>query len=285
MMKNERITELVKETLVTAGSTFSEDKIRAYERAIAAETNERAKWVLETILENGITASKNRTPLCDDSGIPHLVLEIGKNRVITGEMIDSIYEGVTEGLRALPGRPMAIKGDDWERISQSGGLDPDSGALAPAPLLMHHSDDPERLRLHIAMFGGGPAIRGKTYRVFHKHNAQVVKDEIVSWASESVAQLGCSPCTLTIGIGRSHYEAASLMLKAQVFGNHDVQSEAEKEITRRVNETNIGALGLHGDTSVLSTFMLIGPQRASGVRVVCMRPSCCFEPRHAWTDL
>lgn len=285
MMKNERIAELVKETLVTAGSTFSEDKIRAYERAIAAETNERAKWVLETILENGITASKNRTPLCDDSGIPHLVLEIGKNRVITGEMIDSIYEGVTEGLRALPGRPMAIKGDDWERISQSGGLDPDSGALAPAPLLMHYSDDPERLRLHIAMFGGGPAIRGKTYRVFHKHNAQVVKDEIVSWASEAVAQLGCSPCTLTIGIGRSHYEAASLMLKAQVFGNHDVQSEAEKEITRRVNETNIGALGLHGDTSVLSTFMLIGPQRASGVRVVCMRPSCCFEPRHAWTDL
>lgn len=285
MMNSETIIASVKNTLVTAGSTFSEDKIRAYERAIAAETNERARWVLETILENGKTAAKNRTPLCDDSGIPHLVLEVGKNRTVTGELIDLIYQGVTEGLRELPGRPMAIMGDDWQRIDQSGGLDPDSGALSPAPLLMHYSDDPERLRLHIAMFGGGPAIRGKTYRVFHKHNAQTVKDEIVSWASEAVAQLGCSPCTLTIGIGRSHYEAASLMLKAQIFGNHDVQSEAEQEITRRVNESNVGALGLHGDTSVLSTFLRIGPQRASGVRIVCMRPSCCFEPRHAWTDL
>ena len=285
MMNSERIIGIVKETLITAGSTFSDDKIRAYQRAIAAETNERAKWVLETILENGITAAKNRTPLCDDSGIPHIVLEVGKNRTVTGEMIDAVYQGVIEGLRELPGRPMAVMGSDWERIDQSGGLDPDSGALAPAPLLMHYSDVPDRLRVHIAMFGGGPAIRGRTYRVFHKHSAQVVKDEIVSWAAEAVAQLGCSPCTLTIGIGRSHYEAASLMLKAQVFGSHDVQSEAEQEITRRVNETNIGALGLHGDTSVLSTFMQIGPQRASGVRVVCLRPSCCFEPRHAFSDL
>ncbi|MBQ5334838.1 MAG: fumarate hydratase [Oscillospiraceae bacterium] len=284
-MMTDGIVSAVKETLITAGSTFSEDKIRAYQRAIAAETNERAKWVLETILENGKTAAKNRTPLCDDSGIPHIVLEVGKNRAVTGEMLDAIYQGVAEGLREMPGRPMAVMGSDWERIDQSGGLDPDPGALAPAPLLMHYSDVPDRLRVHIAMFGGGPAIRGKTYRVFHKHSAQVVKDEIVSWASEAVAQLGCSPCTLTIGIGRSHYEAASLMLKAQVFGNHDVQSEAEQEITRRVNETNIGVLGLHGDTSVLSTFLQIGPQRASGVRVVCMRPSCCFEPRHAYTDL
>lgn len=284
-MNSDKIIELVKDTLITAGSSFSVDKIRAYQNAIEREKNQRAKWVLETILENGKVAAKNRTPLCDDSGIPHIVLEIGRDRVISGELIDAVYQGVSEGLRELPGRPMAIMGDDWQRIDQSGGLNSDSGALLPAPILMHYSDVPDRLRVHIAMFGGGPAIRGKTYRVFHKHDVQVVMDEIVTWAKESVAQLGCSPCTLTIGIGRSHYEAASLMLKAQVFGNHDIQNDAEREITRRVNESNVGALGLHGDTSVLSTFMLIGPQRASGVRIVCMRPSCCFEPRHAWVDL
>lgn len=284
-MNYDAVVQQVAQTLVTAGSTFSPDKISAYERAIAAETNNRARWILQTILENGKAASQNRTPLCDDSGIPHLVLEVGRNRAVTGELIDAVYEGVASGLRMLPGRPMAIMGDDWQRIDQSGGLNPDSGALEPAPFLLHTADDPDRLRLHIAMFGGGPAIRGRTYRVFHKHDAETVKKEIVSWAVESVAQLGCSPCTLTIGIGRSHYEAASLMLKAQVFGNHDVQSEEEAEITRRVNESRIGALGLHGDISVLSTFMLIGPQRASGVRIVCMRPSCCFEPRHAYVDL
>lgn len=284
-MNYDVVVQQTAQTLITAGSAFSPDKIRAYERAIAAETNDHARWILQTILENGKVAAENRTPLCDDSGIPHIVLEVGRNRSVSGELIDAIRQGVTEGLRELPGRPMAIMGDDWQRIDQSGGLDQDSGALEPAPFLLHTADDPDSLRLHIAMFGGGPAIRGKTYRVFHKHNAEVVKNEIVTWATEAVAQLGCSPCTLTIGIGRSHYEAASLMLKAQVLGNHDVQSEAEKEITRRVNESNVGALGLHGDTSVLSTFMMIGPQRASGVRIVCMRPSCCFEPRHAYVDL
>ena len=57
------------------------------------------------------------------------------------------------------------------------------------------------------------------------------------------------------------------------------------EITKRVNESNIGPLGLHGRTSVLATFVKVGPQRASGVRIVCLRPCCCFEPRTASIDL
>ena len=48
-----------------------------------------------------------------------------------------------------------------------------------------------------------------------------------------------------------------------------------------MNEANIGPLGLHGKTSVLATFMKVGPQRASGVRIVCVRPACCIEPRIA----
>ena len=135
------------------------------------------------------------------------------------------------------------------------------------------------------MFGGGPAIRAKTYRVFHKHDAQVVLDEIVAWATDSVRQLGCSPCTLAVGIGRSHFEAASMMLQAQADGDYAVQSDMEKEITRRVNAADIGPMGLHGKTSVLATFLKVGPQRASGVRIVCLRPACCFEPRIATAEL
>ena len=135
------------------------------------------------------------------------------------------------------------------------------------------------------MFGGGPAIRAKTYRVFHKHNTETVLNEIVEWAKESVGQLGCTPCTLAVGIGRSHFEAAALMLEAQADGNYDVQSEMEQEITRRVNAAGIGPLGLGGNTSVLATFLKVGPQRASGVRIVCVRPTCCFEPRIATVEL
>ncbi len=280
----EQIAEKVKETLVTAGSTFREDKKAAYRRAIDAEESERAKWVLQTVLENAETAEKLRRPLCDDTGIPHLVLEVGKDGCVSGGMLKAIEEGVKRGLRLLPGRPMGIMGDDSRRIDQSGGLDPDPAGVLPAPFLIRYTEG-AGVRLHVLMFGGGPAIRGKTYRVFHRHSTEVVIDEIVSWAKESVSQLGCSPCTLAIGIGRSHFEAASLMLQAQVDGRYGVQSALEEEITRRVNEADIGPLGLHGRTSVLASFMKVGPQRASGVRVVCLRPCCCFEPRIASVDL
>ena len=163
-------------------------------------------------------------------------------------------------------------------------MNPDSAGVEPAPILIRRCQD-NVIRLHILMFGGGPAIRAKTYRVFHKHNTQVVLDEIVNWATEGVTQLGCSPCTLAVGVGRSHFEATSMMLQAQVDGRYDLQSEMEQEITRRVNEANIGPLGLHGKTSVIATFMKVGPQRASGVRIVCVRPTCCFEPRIASVEL
>lgn len=278
------LISLVRDTLVEAGSTFRADKKEAYRRAIAAETNEKAKWVMQTVLDNAEAAEANCSPLCDDSGIPHLVLEVGPDRAVTGRMLDEIREGVRQGLRKLPGRPMGILGDDSHRIDQSGGLDPDSAGVEPAPILLRRCAD-DVIRLHILMFGGGPAIRAKTYRVFHKHNTQVVLDEIVNWAREGVAQLGCSPCTLAVGIGRSHYEATSMMLQAQVDGRYGRQSEMEREITRRVNEADIGPLGLGGSTSVLATFLKVGPQRASGVRIVCVRPTCCFEPRIATLEL
>ncbi len=276
----DRIAALVRDALVEAGSTFRLDKKAAYRRAIASERSPKAKWVLEQVLANAEAAEANRGPLCDDTGIPHLVLEIGEDCAVTGKMLDAIKQGVAEGLRKLPGRPMGIMGGDAQRLDQSGGLDPDSAGVEPAPILLRRSSE-NVIRLHILMFGGGPAIRAKTCRVFHKHDVRVVLDEIVKWATEGVAQLGCSPCTLGIGIGRSHYEAASLMLQALTDGRYDEQSEMEQEITRRVNESNIGPLGLRGDTSVLATFMKVGPQRASGVRIVCVRPACCFEPRIA----
>lgn len=279
------IEEKVRDALVKAGSTFSEGLKQAYRDAIERETESNSKWVLEQILENAILAEKNASPLCDDTGIPHLILEIGKNRSINGNMLESIYAGVEQGLKALPGRPMSIDGNDIQRLEQSGGLNTNPAAVSPAPLLMKQIDEKDVLRLHILLFGGGPSIRGKTYRVYHKHDVQVLIDEIVSWGSKAVGLLGCTPCTLAIGIGRSHYEAASLMLEAQVYGRYDAQSDMESEITKRINESRVGALGLGGSVSVLATFMKVGPQRASGVRIVSLHPCCCIEPRVASVEL
>lgn len=278
------IEEKVCDCLVRAGSTFREDQKEAYRRAIAKEPGTSSCWVMQQVLDNALVAEKNRGPLCDDTGIPHIFIEVGPNRQVSGDILAQIHVGIEAGLRKLPGRPMAIMGDDYHRIDQSGGLNPDSGALAPSPILIKPVDE-DVLRLTVLMLGGGPAIRGITQRVFHKHSVQVVIDEIVARAIPAVSQLGCSPCTLAVGIGRSQFEATSMMMEAMAKGNYDVQSEFEKTITDRVNESNVGALGLGGKTSVLATFAKIGPQRASGVRIVALRPCCCFEPRRATVEL
>ncbi len=109
----------------------------------------------------------------------------------------------------------------------------------------------------------------------------MVLREVAGWASSEMKNLGCTPCVLAIGIGRSHMEASSLMLEAMKEGSLSRQNNLEKRVTELVNSTKVGPLGLGGRTTVLGTFIKIGPLRASGVRIVSMRPCCCFEPRKA----
>lgn len=280
----EKIKRRASQLVLDASCGFPDDKVRCYERLIKAESNPQTRWVMEQVLENARASRDRRGPLCDDTGIPHLVLELGEGQSLGADGIDAIYEGVADGLRRLPGRPMAVKGDDWQRLQQSEGMYEDPGMLEPAPLLIRRTAKPV-MRLHLLMQGGGPAIRGKTLRVFHRHDAKVVLDEVVAWAKEAVPALGCSPCVLAVGVGRSNYEATAMMTFAQIDADFDAQSDMERYITSKVNELGAGALGLGGDASVLATFMKVGPARASGVRVVCLRPCCCFEPRHAFVDL
>lgn len=279
-INRDEVIAKVKECLITASTTFSDDKKKIFSKVIERETVPAAKWALEIILENALVAEQNKSPLCDDTGIPHLFLEAGPDQSVSGQLINFIHEGIREGLRSLPGRPMAVNGDDLQRIDQSGGLNNDPGALISSPIIIKPVNE-DVIRLHILMHGGGPEIRAKTFRVFHKHKVSVVTDEIIDWAVEGAGLLGCSPVTLAIGIGRSHFEASSLMTEAMVYGNYDTQNEIEKEITARVNQSKKGPLGLGGQTTALAAFLKIGPQRASGVRIVSVRPCCCFEPRKA----
>ena len=79
------ITEKVRDTLVKAGSCFRSDQIEAYQRAIEKEKNPQAKWTMEKILANAKAAKEQSSPLCDDTGIPHLILEVGERQILTGD--------------------------------------------------------------------------------------------------------------------------------------------------------------------------------------------------------
>lgn len=288
------ILDDISKTIIDASTTLSCDKYDALKRAIELEDNENAKWALEQILENYKVAQDIKFPLCDDTGIPHVIVEIGEDRQLSGKLINQIHRGIELGLNNLPARPMAVIGDEVQRINQSEGLFEKPGMLRPAPILIDNGLDehsykrdisPDTLNIHFILEGGGPEIRAKTLRVYHKRSFDNVINTACEWLEESLKMLGCTPSIPAIGIGRTHYEATSLLLKAIAYGNLDNQTEHEKRITNRLNKTDIGPMGFGGKTTVLGTYLNIGNQRASGVRIVSIRPSCFVEPRVATLKL
>lgn len=288
------ILDEISNTIIKASTTLSSDKYKALRKAIDMEDNENAKWALAQILENYHVAEKTGFPLCDDTGIPHVIIEIGQDREISGKLLNQIHEGIALGLNNLPARPMAVKGDFVERIEQSRGLYEKPGMLHPANILIDNANDDssykrdissDTLNIHFLLEGGGPEIRAKTYRVYHQRSFENVIDTACGWLEESLKMLGCTPSIPSIGIGRTHFEATSLLLKSVAYGSLDNQSEHEQHISDRLNQSGIGPLGLGGKTTVLGTYLNIGNQRASGVRIVSVRPSCFVEPRVATLKL
>ncbi len=277
---SEQIREMVKNAVVEASTTFKEDQIAAYEFAINKEENDNSRWVLELLLENAHLAKNNQVPLCDDTGIPHILVEVGPNTSMPEDFFDNLEMGVADGLRNLPGRSMAVLGDDIQRIEQNNGLSEDPGKVTPPSFLVDKMDE-EGLKIHVIMLGGGPEIRAHTSRVFHQRDHEKFFKEALTWMRSEIPKLGCTPCIPVLGIGRTHFEASSLLLKAMVYGNLKNQSRIENKITNYLNQTNIGALGLGGSVTALGSLVKVGPQRASGVRIISMRPCCCVEPRKA----
>lgn len=274
------IIEKTAQCLIDASTTFRADQIKKYTEAIAREDNLNAKWVLEKILKDASVAEEKKIPLCDDTGIPHVFVEFGGDTVISKGIDEAVKAGIRKGLKDLPGRPMAVKGDQLESLEQKNGLYEGPEEVFPAPIIYKYFPG-KGLKITVMMLGGGPEIRGKTYRVFHKHNRINVFKEIGQWVRDITGELGCTPCVPAIGIGRTHYEATVLMLEAMKEGDLSRQNEFEKMVTDIANESRVGPLGLRGTTTALGSFIKIGPQRASGVRIVCMRPGCCFDPRRA----
>ena len=302
----------IEKSLIKASTSYPTDRITAFKKALAQEDDENAIWALKLMLKNAKIANKKKLPLCDDTGIPHVFIELGKNRNISGEFLEDIKKGIANGLKNLPGRPMAVKGNDLERISQSKGLFNESEKLASPSFLIDNFDNEhlnsnlnskldsnlnnnlnnnlninldDKIRIHLLLLGGGPEIRANTYRVFHKRDYKEVLNVAIDRFKESLSLLGCTPCIPAIGIGRTHYEANSLLIKAMVYGNLNIQSDIERYITDEINKTNIGPMGLGGKTSSLGSFVKIGPQRASGVRILATRPCCFIEPRVATIEI
>ncbi|WP_054835251.1 fumarate hydratase [Methanobrevibacter arboriphilus] len=277
------LSSKIEKGLIKASTSYPKDRISAFKRSLNQETNENARWALELMLKNAKIANKQKLPLCDDTGIPHVFIELGKNTSLSSNLLESIKIGIARGLKNLPGRPMAVRGNDIERLGQSKGLYDQSEKVVTPSFSIENSNDEDlsdNIKIHLLLLGGGPEIRAKTYRVFHKRDYKEVLNVAVERFENTLKLLGCTPSIPAIGIGRTHFEANSLVMKAMIYGNLNYQSEIEDYIMNKLNKTNIGPMGgLGGKTTVLGSFVKIGPQRASGVRILATRPCCFVEPR------
>jgi len=279
-----RVKETVSRAIIDASTKLRVDQINAYIDALEREENENARWVLEKILENARVAEKARHyPLCNDTGVPHIYIKLGREFPLPQGFFQAIYEGVVKGERDLPTRPMAVKGGPMERIAQLEGLFDDPGQLIPAPFIIENIPGCKTY-VTVLMLGGGPELQARTYRVYHHKSGERVLNEAAKWAVEGAAKLGCTPCVPTIGIGRTTSEASTLMLRALSHGRFDKQNKWERIVVEKLNSTGVGPLGLGGSVTALGSFIEIGPQRASGARVVCMRLGCCYDPRRATVE-
>jgi len=270
----------IEKVVIEASTSYPKNRIAAFKKFLSYEKDENAIWALELMIENAKIANKNKLPLCDDTGIPHVFIELGEDRNLSSDFIEEIKRGIANGFKNLPGRPMNVKGNGLERIEQFQGLHDKSEMVKPPYFIIDTCND-DKIKIHLLLLGGGPEIQAKTYRVYHKKSYKevlnVAKDRLI----ESLPLLGCTPSIPSIGIGRTHFEANELMLKAMIHGNLDKQSEEENYIVDELNKTQIGPMGLGGKTTAIGSFIKIGPQRASGVRIVATRPCCFVEPRVA----
>ena len=156
------ILDSISKTIIDASTTLSQDKFNALKKSIQTEDNENAKWALEQILENYKVAQNIKFPLCDDTGIPHVIIEMGEDREISGTLLNQIHNGIELGLNNLPARPMAVIGDEIQRIEQSEGLFEKPGMLRPASILIDNANDestykrniePDTLNIHFYLKG------------------------------------------------------------------------------------------------------------------------------------
>jgi fumarate hydratase class I len=250
------------------------DFIQALNAAYEREANPAAKDAMAQILINSRMCAEGHRPICQDTGIVTVFLNVGMDIQWQGDM--SVTEMVNEGVRRAYLNP-----DNKLRASIL--ADPDGARKNTGdntPCVVHYQIVPgNRLEVHVAAKGGGSEAKSK----FAMLNPS---DSVVDWVLKMVPVMGagwCPPGMLGIGIGGTA-EKAMIMAKEALLEPIDIQelkqrgagSRAEElrlELFDKVNGLGIGAQGLGGLTTVLDVKVKDFPTHAAN-KAVAMIPNC-----------
>ena len=266
-IKADRIALAVEKLAFDAAYHLGEDVMRALEKGLEAETSPTGREVLGLLIENARIAARERFPMCQDTGLAVIFVEMGQDTRITGgDLNDAVQEGVRRGyekgyLRKSVCHPFSRK---------------NSGDNTPA--IVHVRVVPgDRIRLIFAAKGGGSENMSRVMMLKPSDGMQGVIEYVVNRVKESGAN-PCPPIVVGVGVGGT-YEKAALIAKEALLrplGDPNPDPELagmEEVILGRINELGIGPGGFGGRVTCLAVHVEMHPCHIAslpvGVNIDC----------------
>lgn len=250
-----RVTDEV-EKMCMAANYYVDSKVfqslqKAYDRT---ETSPLARNVLEQILENDKIAEKEALPMCQDTGMTVIFLEIGTEVHIAGDIYEAIQEGVRRGYAKGYLRKSMVK-HPLDRVNTKDNT----------PAIIHTKvvAGSDKVKIILAPKGGGSENMSLVKMLKPADGIEGVKQLVLELISNAGGN-PCPPITVGVGIGGSFEKAALLAKEALLRPFDDESSDSiaaslEKELLEKINKLGIGPLGLGGKTTALAVKVNVFP--------------------------
>ena len=269
----EEITKNIKEMCIEANHFLSPDMAEAMK---CAEKNEEAplgKQILEQLQENLKIAGEDMIPICQDTGMAVVFLEIGQDAHLEGGALeDAVNEGVRQGYVEGYLRKSVV-GDPLIRENTKDNT----------PAVLHtRIVDGDQVKIKVAPKGFGSENMSRVFMLKPAEGIEGVKDAVLT-AVKDAGPNACPPMVVGVGIGGT-FEKCTLMAKEALtreVGSHseiEYVKELEEELLTKINSLGIGPGGLGGTTTALAVNINTYPTHIAGLPVAVN--ICCHVNRH-----
>lgn len=267
------ITKNIKEMCIEANHYLSPDMDRMMKKAKEEEKSEIGKKVLNQLQENLQIADKEIIPICQDTGMAVIFLEVGQEvHFQGGSLEDAINEGVRQGYEEGYLRKSVVK-DPIQRENTKDNT----------PAIIHYSIVPgDKVKITVAPKGFGSENMSRVFMLKPADGIEGVKDAILT-AVKDAGPNACPPMVVGVGIGGT-FEKCALMAKQALTRNVEEHSEIpyvkelEIEMLEKINGLGIGPGGLGGTTTALAVNINTYPTHIAGLPVAIN--ICCHVNRH-----
>ena len=273
------VREAVARLLVEANYVIPPDVLDGLKTAAEVEPSPLGRQTLEQLIKNYEVAAAERVPVCQDSGLAVIMLEIGQDvHLVGGSLTEAVYAGVREGTRAGYLRS-SVTGDPARLLKMAGD---------EAPAAVHVDLVPgERIRLKVASKGFGAENMSALRMLVPADGVQGISDFVVETVDRAGAN-ACPPVIVGVGIGGT-FEGAALLAKKAVLRPIDQRHarpdlcELENDLLARVNGLGIGPQGFGGRTTALAVNIEVRPTHIAGLPVAVNLG--CHSTRRAEIEL